>query len=123
MPTPSKLHQPTDLPWHERAALTVTHAAEVLGLSRKDTYNAVAAGRIRAVNLGGKRIVVPVAEIWRLVGEATDGPKRRRAAAAARKDRPLMHSACPTTPPRATPTSPRAGATPFIEGDTNTQSS
>ena len=37
---------------------------------------------------------------------------------------PLMHSACPTRcPPRATPTSPRAGATPFIEGDVNTRSS
>ena len=86
MPAPSPLHQPTDLPWHERAALSVEHAAEVLGLARKTAYNLAAAGKIRTAKLGDKRIVVPVSEIWRLVGEATDGPKRRRAAAAARKN-------------------------------------
>jgi hypothetical protein len=38
-------------------------------------------------------------------------------------NRPLMHCACPRRcPPLATPTSPRAGATRFIEGDANTQS-
>jgi hypothetical protein len=39
-------------------------------------------------------------------------------------NRPLMHSARPTRcPPRSTPTSPRAGAMPSIDGDAHTPSS
>jgi excisionase family DNA binding protein len=88
MPTPSKLHQSTSIPWQERAALSVEHAAEILGLSRKNAYNLVAAGRIRAVKIGDKRLIVPVAEIRRLINlePSPRRPRPRRASTAATKE-------------------------------------
>jgi excisionase family DNA binding protein len=67
MPAPSKIHQSVYVPWQDRAALSVEHAAEVLGLSRKTAYNLIASGRIRATKIGDRRLVVPVAEIHRLI--------------------------------------------------------
>ena len=77
----SKLHTSTDAPWRQRAALSVTHAAEILSLSRKNAYTLIERGHIRAVRLG-KRLVVPVTEIDRLL----ETPRlRRRVSSAARE--------------------------------------
>lgn len=47
--------------------LTVVHTAKVLGIGRNQTYEAVRTGQIRAVKIGA-RIVIPRAEIERLIG-------------------------------------------------------
>ena len=77
----SKLHTSTDVSWRQRAALSVTHAAEILSLSRKNTYTLIERGHIRAVRLG-KRLVVPVTEIDRLL----ETPRPRRAPATSTRE-------------------------------------
>jgi excisionase family DNA binding protein len=70
MPNPSKIHQFAHVPWQKRAALSVTQAAEILSLSRRHAYEMVAAGHIRAVRIGGRRVIIPVDEIHRLLKSA-----------------------------------------------------
>ena len=52
----------------ERPTLTVPEVAAVLGLGKQTVYEAVAAGRIPALRLAPRRVVVATAVVWRLVG-------------------------------------------------------
>lgn len=53
----------------ERLALSVEEAARRLGMSRKALYAHVAAGRIPCIKLG-RRVLIPVAALLRMVEEA-----------------------------------------------------
>ena len=53
----------------ERKTLTVTEAAQVLGISRDAVYQAVKTGALPALRLGLRRIVIPRAQLERLLNE------------------------------------------------------
>jgi excisionase family DNA binding protein len=74
VPLPSKLHEPQNLPWQARGALSVEHAAEVLGLTGKHVYDLIAAGKIQVIRPGGRRMVIAVSEIFRQLGRKTPKP-------------------------------------------------
>jgi excisionase family DNA binding protein len=60
-----------------RTTIDLPELARLLGVSRASAYRAVARGEIRAVRLG-RRIVVPLKEVGRLLGEqpgAVDGSR------------------------------------------------
>jgi excisionase family DNA binding protein len=50
------------------AALGVGEVAALLGVHRSSVYRALRAGELRSVRFGG-RVLVPVAEVERLLGE------------------------------------------------------
>jgi len=50
--------------------LSPAQAAQALGLSRAAVYNMMARGELRSVKLGASRRI-PVAELDRLIGEAS----------------------------------------------------
>lgn len=54
---------------HERATITVTEAADVLGISRSTAYELVHTGTIPALRLG-RRIVVPTHALDQLLHSA-----------------------------------------------------
>jgi excisionase family DNA binding protein len=54
--------------WRERATLRVEEAAQILGVSRSSGYEAARTGDLPTVSLG-RRIVVPVAQLRRMLGE------------------------------------------------------
>jgi excisionase family DNA binding protein len=76
VPKASPLHQIKDVPWQQRPSVSVEHAAELIGISRKHAYNMIRANEIRAVKFR-KRLVVPVAEIFRLLN-ANQPPTKQR---------------------------------------------
>ncbi len=52
-----------------RATISVTRAAEILGLSRAYCYSLIASGELPAVKLnGGKRVLVPTAGLRAMLG-------------------------------------------------------
>ena len=55
--------------WRERATITVEEAAPILGIGRSSAYNAAARGDLETIRVG-KRILVPVPKLRRLLGEA-----------------------------------------------------
>jgi excisionase family DNA binding protein len=60
------------MPDREHAAiLTVEQAGELLGISRRSAYRAVAAGHLPVIRLG-RRIFVPTALLERMLGITTD---------------------------------------------------
>jgi excisionase family DNA binding protein len=98
VPATSKLHDLKNLPWQARGALSVEHAAEILGLSRKDAYRQIGAGRIVAVRIGDRRMIVPVAEIFRLLGMKAPRRPGRRPLHEARGKSPSMRGASAAGP-------------------------
>jgi excisionase family DNA binding protein len=60
-----------------RATVTVQEAAQILGLGRNQAYEAAAAGQIPTIRIG-KRILVPIAALNRMLG--IDGAKTPEAA-------------------------------------------
>jgi excisionase family DNA binding protein len=54
----------------DRLAVTIAEAARLTTLSRGSVRNHVRAGRIKAVKIG-RRVLVPVASLERLLQEAT----------------------------------------------------
>ncbi|WP_218917137.1 helix-turn-helix domain-containing protein [Clavibacter capsici] len=54
-----------------RLTVTVTEAAELLGIGRQSAYAAVRAGEIPSVKIG-HRILVPTAQLLALVSAATE---------------------------------------------------
>ena len=54
--------------WRERATITVEETAPVLGLSRSSAYEAAKRGEIPTLKVG-RRLLVPVARLRRLLGE------------------------------------------------------
>jgi excisionase family DNA binding protein len=63
----------------ERLTLSVVEAARALGISRASAYSAIHEGRIPAIRVSKRRLVVPVSALRRLLDEAgvsgTGGPK------------------------------------------------
>ncbi len=58
----------------EPLAVPVTEAARLLGLRRESVYRCIAAGELRAVVLGGRKLV-PMVELERVLGiERAAGP-------------------------------------------------
>ena len=55
-----------------RRTVTVEQAATILGISRTSAFEAVHRGQIPSLRIG-RRIVVPVAALERMLGEPTDG--------------------------------------------------
>jgi excisionase family DNA binding protein len=58
-----------DLP----ATITVTDAADILGISRRSAYRAAAAGQLPVIKIG-RRLLVPTARLLHLLGHHTDQP-------------------------------------------------
>ena len=58
----------TGLPWRERAGVSQALAAELLGVSRQYLWAMANRDELQVVRLG-RRVIVPVSEILRLVGE------------------------------------------------------
>lgn len=58
-----------------RETLTVDEVASVLGISRKAAYESVHAGRIPALRVSSKRIVVPREALVELLRSASVTPK------------------------------------------------
>jgi excisionase family DNA binding protein len=56
-----------DLP----ATITVTEAADILGISRRSAYRAAAAGQIPVIKIG-RRLLVPTARLLTLLGQTPD---------------------------------------------------
>ena len=52
----------------ERSTYTVTEAAQLLGLSRNRTYEAISAGEVPALRIG-RRVLVPRAALERMLSE------------------------------------------------------
>jgi len=48
-------------------ALTVEHAAELLGISRRSAYRAAAAGQLPSLRLG-RRLLIPTGQLLDLLG-------------------------------------------------------
>lgn len=57
----------------ERATCSVPEAGDLLGLSRSAAYRAVDEGQIPTIRLG-RRLVVPVPELRRMIGDLVDQP-------------------------------------------------
>ncbi len=60
---------PTD--WRERPTVSVEQAGVLIGVSRGLAYEAVRSGEIPSIRVG-KRLLVPVAALRRLLGEKSD---------------------------------------------------
>jgi excisionase family DNA binding protein len=57
---------PSELP-----AMTVTAAAELIGISRSDFYRAIDRGEMPSVRIG-RRLLVPTAKLYQLLGWLPD---------------------------------------------------
>lgn len=53
---------------NERATVTVSEAAKILGIGRAAAYEGVRAGRIPSIRISPRRIVVPRAALEHLLG-------------------------------------------------------
>jgi excisionase family DNA binding protein len=54
--------------WRSRATITVEEAGEILGVSRASAYAAARSSDLETIRVG-KRILVPVPKLRRLLGE------------------------------------------------------
>jgi excisionase family DNA binding protein len=54
--------------WRDRITLTIDETAPILGCSRSSAYDAARAGTIPTLRIG-RRLLVPVARLRRLLGE------------------------------------------------------
>jgi Helix-turn-helix domain len=62
-------HQTTD--WRTRSTIKVEEAGPILGISRASAYEAARTGEIPTLRIG-RRLVVPVAALRRMLGELQD---------------------------------------------------
>jgi excisionase family DNA binding protein len=53
--------------WRDRAGLSPKEIMAVTGWSRSFTYKAIAEGHLRAVRVGERKLIVPVAEVEKLL--------------------------------------------------------
>jgi len=60
----------TIYPWQEKATISVPEACKVLGISRSLGFKMVKEGKLQAIRLGERRLVVPTAVITRMLVEA-----------------------------------------------------
>jgi excisionase family DNA binding protein len=61
-------HQTAAADWRTRSTITVEEAASVLGIGRASAYAAASAGDLPVIRLG-RRLLVPVGALRRLLGE------------------------------------------------------
>jgi excisionase family DNA binding protein len=54
--------------WRDRSTVTIEEAAPIIGVSRGSAYAAAQSGEIPTLRIG-RRLVVPVAALRRLLGE------------------------------------------------------
>jgi excisionase family DNA binding protein len=54
--------------WRERSTLTVEEAGAVLGIGRASAYTAAGTGDLPVIRIG-RRVLVPVGQLRRLLGE------------------------------------------------------
>ena len=54
--------------WRDRSTVTIEEAAPILGISRGSTYAAARTGELPTIRIG-RRLLVPVAGLRRLLGE------------------------------------------------------
>ncbi|MGH2904356.1 MAG: helix-turn-helix domain-containing protein [Solirubrobacteraceae bacterium] len=66
--------------WRDRATLTVEETAPILGVGRSTAYVLARSGELPTLRLG-RRFVVPVAALRRMLGETTADPTRGEAPA------------------------------------------
>jgi excisionase family DNA binding protein len=57
--------------WRDRATITVEEAGPVLGISRSSAYEAARTGEIPTLRIG-RRLVVPVGALRRMLGEVAE---------------------------------------------------
>lgn len=55
-----------------RATITIAECAELMGMGLRQCYEAAHAGRIPAIRIGERRLVVPVPALLRLLGETEE---------------------------------------------------
>jgi hypothetical protein len=57
----------------ERPTLTVRVAAEIMGIGAQTYYEGAARGNLPSLRLSPRRIVVPTAQLWALLGMEPPG--------------------------------------------------
>jgi excisionase family DNA binding protein len=62
----------------QRKNLRVDEVMEIFNVSRRTVYYWIEKRRIAAVNIGGGRFAIPVADLRRRADESYTGPERRR---------------------------------------------
>ncbi len=69
--------QEHEMDWRAKATVTVEEAARILGLGRASAYTAANNGELPTVQIG-RRLLVPVARLRRMLGEQTDTINEQR---------------------------------------------
>ena len=64
--------QTSNIPTQERIALRIRDASAVSGLSRSTLYELLKAGKLRAVKIGGRRLILRESLEALLLGSAND---------------------------------------------------
>jgi hypothetical protein len=57
--------------WRNRPTVPVEQAGAILGIGRNSAYEGIARGQIPSIRIG-RRVVVPVAQLRRMLGETLD---------------------------------------------------
>lgn len=81
------------LSWRDRATLSVEQAATILGVGRSAAYQAAGTGDLPVIRLG-RRVLVPVAQLRRMLGELQDDDPPGKRVEVTTED----HGAVPTSP-------------------------
>jgi excisionase family DNA binding protein len=68
MPPITQAHETPATTWRDRPTITVEEACPILGISRASAYEAARVGEIPTLRIG-RRLVVPVAALRRMLGE------------------------------------------------------
>ena len=64
-------NQPHTADWRTQATISVERAGKVLGIARASAYTAARAGELPTVRIG-RRLLVPVTALRRMLGELQD---------------------------------------------------
>ncbi len=63
--------QMTETGWRDRSTITVEEAGLILGIGRASAYAAAGSGDLPVIRIG-RRLLVPVGALRRMLGELTD---------------------------------------------------
>jgi len=61
----------TETGWRDRSTITVEEAGLILGIGRASAYAAAGSGDLPVIRIG-RRLLVPVGALRRMLGELTD---------------------------------------------------
>lgn len=53
--------------WRDRAGLSPQEIMAITGVSKSFVYKAIAEGQLRAVRVGARKLIIPVAEVKKLL--------------------------------------------------------